>query len=512
MMNDQKMKILKIHANDNVAVALRAIGHGEMVRVDANTKLLAHDDIAPGHKMALRDIGKGEPVLKYGFPIGRASSAITAGEWVHSHNMESGLAEMANFEYAEAGKNIPGRCDGLDLPDHFQGFVRPDGSVGVRNEIWIIPTVGCVNRTAEELARRLSAQGLPDNVEGVYAFGHPFGCSQLGGDHENTRKILAGLARHPNAAGCLVLGLGCENNQIEAFRKLIFSADDSADWMAQKCRFMVAQDVADEIESGMEMLEELAAQAADFHREPVPISKLKIGLKCGGSDAFSGITANPVVGAAADMLVDAGAACVLTEVPEMFGAEQILLERCASRKVFDAAVSMIQEFKNYYIRHNEPVYENPSPGNREGGITTLEEKSIGCVQKGGSGMVTGVLGYGNSGLRPGLNLLNGPGNDIVSTTNMATAGAHIVLFTTGRGTPLGCPVPTIKIASNSRLAQGKPGWIDFDAGRLLSGEGMNQLAKELVRIVIDVSSGTCKTQNEKRNYRDIAIWKTGVTL
>jgi altronate hydrolase len=499
--------VLRVHPNDNVAVLLRPGRKGESVPFDGPATLLA--DIPVGHKVALSPIAAGAVVVKYGFPIGRATRDIAPGEWVHEHNLRSGLDERGAFVYRPFDAPAPTASAATRT---FDGFERPDGSVGVRNEIWIIPTVGCVNKTAEELARRLEAEGLPEGVEGVVAFSHPYGCSQLGGDHENTRRVLAGLALHPNAAGVLVLGLGCENNTMASFRALLEERAGGGAGFGDRLRYLVAQEVEDELESGMELLRDLADRASRFRRVILPLSRLRVGLKCGGSDAFSGLTANPLVGRVSDLLLAQGAATVLTEVPEMFGAESVLLDRCANRGVFDEAVAMIDAFKDYYVRHGEPVYENPSPGNREGGITTLEEKSIGCVQKGGRGAVTASLGYGATGLRAGLNLLDGPGNDIVSTTNLAASGAQLVLFTTGRGTPLGGPVPTLKISSNSALALKKPAWIDFDAGPVLEGADMDALAGRLLDLLVETASGRTRARNERNRQRDIAIWKNGVTL
>jgi len=383
--------------------------------------------------------------------------------------------------------------------------VRPDGDVGIRNELWIIPTVGCVNEIAQSLARRLRATGLPAGVDGVQAFSHPHGCSQLGADHASTQQILAGLARHPNAGGVLLVGLGCENNTMASFRALLPDADSG------RYRFMSVQESPDETAEGLKLLGELATYAAQTRRTPVPLARLRVGLKCGGSDGFSGLTANPVVGAFSDRLVSAGGTSVLTEVPEMFGAEALFLNRCVTPGVFTDCVDMINNFKAYFQRHGQAVYENPSPGNKDGGITTLEEKSLGCLQKGGASAVVDVLPYGGRVAKPGLNFLTGPGNDIVSLTALTAAGAHLVLFTTGRGTPLGGPVPTLKIASNSELAARKPGWIDFDAGRLIGGVPLPVLADELLDYVLATADGR-PTRNEENGFREIAIFKDGVTL
>lgn len=440
-----------------------------------------------GHKYAVRDIKRGENIIKYGQPIGHALTDIKKGEHVHSHNLATNLSGKLTYEYHPV--KTPERTE-TDLT--FMGYVRKNGDVGIRNDIWIVNTVGCVNKTAQIIARKTGAE----------YFSHPFGCSQLGGDMEITQKILAGMVHHPNCGGALVLGLGCENNNIEIFKNALGSYDE------ERVRFLNAQDADDEIEAGVRIIEELKSNAAKDKREPVSIKKLKIGLKCGGSDGLSGITANPLVGRVCDKLTSMGGSCVLTEVPEMFGAEHLLMQRCADKEVFDKTVRLINNFKDYFTRHNQTIYENPSPGNKAGGITTLEEKSLGCIQKGGLSEITDVLDYGDTVTKSGLSLLNGPGNDIVAVTNLMAAGVHMILFTTGRGTPLGGAVPTVKISTNTALAKKKSSWIDFDAGRALGG---CELTDELFDFVIETANGR-KTKNEENGYKEISIFKDGVTL
>ena len=441
-----------------------------------------------GHKYALRDIKSGENIIKYGNPIGHATEDIKAGEHVHTHNVKTNLCGNLEYVYEPVRYDLP-----IETEERtFMGYVRENGDVGIRNEIWIVNTVGCVNKVAERIAA----------ATGAFHFPHPFGCSQLGDDQQITQKILRGMVNHPNAAGVLVLGLGCENNNIEVFKKVLGDVDE------RRVRFLIAQEHDDEVAEGIRIVEELKDYASTFKRTPVPVSKLRIGLKCGGSDGYSGITANPLVGRLSDKLIAMGGSCVLTEVPEMFGAEHLLMQRCESREVFDKTVSLINNFKDYYTRHNQVIYENPSPGNKKGGITTLEEKSLGCVQKGGLSPVVDVLDYGDVLRKPGLSLLNGPGNDIVAITNLMAAGVHIILFTTGRGTPVGSAVPTVKISTNLSLAEIKSGWIDFDASPTLSG---SPLTNELFDYIIRVADGE-ETKNELHGYKEISIFKDGVTL
>ena len=445
-------------------------------------------DLENGHKYALRDIGKGENIIKYGNPIGHATADIGEGEHVHTHNVATNLSDNLSYTYNETPAAFPIRPTGMT----FMGYLRENGEVGVRNEVWIVNTVGCVNKISERLAA----------LTGAFAFPHPFGCSQMGGDQELTQKILRGLVNHPNAAGVLVLGLGCENNNIEVFKSVLGEYDP------KRVKFLNCQDVEDEIDAGVTLIRELQRYAATFQRTELPVSRLRVGLKCGGSDGYSGITANPLVGRFCDALIEEGGSCVLTEVPEMFGAEHLLMERCISREVFEKTVSLVNDFKDYYKRHGQVVYENPSPGNKKGGITTLEEKSLGCVQKGGSAPVVDVLKYGQTVSKNGLSLLDGPGNDIVAITNLTAAGAHLILFTTGRGTPLGAPVPTVKVATNHALAENKGAWIDYDASPVLAGEDIDG---DFFNHVIEVASGK-ETKNEIHGYREISIFKDGVTL
>ena len=444
-----------------------------------------------GHKYALCQIKAGENVIKYGSPIGHATADITIGEHVHSHNLKTNLC--GNLEYTYSYKDYGILPVQSDL--YFDGYVRENGDVGIRNDIWIVNTVGCVNKAAQIIAEKTGAK----------YFTHPYGCSQLGDDQDITQKILCGMVNHPNAGGVLVLGLGCENTNIEVLKSVL------GEYNENRVKFLNCQDVTDEIAEGVSIIEELKAYASTFKKEKIHISRLRLGLKCGGSDGYSGISANPLVGRLCDRLVSFGGSCVLTEVPEMFGAEHLLMERCKTKEVFEKTVKLINDFKDYFTRHNQVIYENPSPGNKAGGITTLEEKSLGCVQKGGLAPVVDVLDYGDILSKNGLSLLNGPGNDIVAITNLMACGAHMVLFTTGRGTPLGGAVPTVKISTNNALATKKAGWIDFDASPILDGEDINITADRLLSLVLEVASGK-STKNEENGFSEIAIFKDGVTL
>lgn len=494
---------IKINREDNVCVALSDLKSGQSVVVDGN-KVILTDDIERGHKFALTDFKTDDAIIKYGFPIGYAKENIQCGSHVHTHNIKTGLSDNISYSYTPS-ENTDFNSNVKEDRKFFMGYERSDGKVGVRNEIWIVPTVGCVNSIATAIAKECKEYEC-ENIDAIVAFNHPYGCSQMGDDQENTRQALAGIINHPNAGGVLVLGLGCENSNIEVLKQYIGKYDD------KRVMFLQCQDEADEIEAGTEIVKKLVENAKKVSRTKASIDRLIIGMKCGGSDGLSGISANPLVGRFSDMLTNNGGSTILTEVPEMFGAETILMDRCVNFKVFEKTVHLINDFKDYFRRHNQTIYENPSPGNKKGGISTLEDKALGCTQKSGTSKVMDVLPYAKELTVKGLNLLCAPGNDLVASTALAISGAQIVLFTTGRGTPFACAVPTVKIASNSQLASKKSNWIDFDAGRLLAdGMNMDILSEEFFDFVIDVANGK-RVKSEEDGYRDLAIFKQGVTL
>lgn len=475
-------ELFKINEKDNVAVAL----------VETN-------GIPAGHKVAICDINKDEPIIKYGFPIGKARENIAKGEHVHCHNIYSDMKKIDGYEYSPDFTELS-----KETPKTFMGYKRKNGKVGIRNEVWIIPTVGCVNAIAKAIEDE-AQQYKYDNIDGIFSYSHPYGCSQLGDDQLNTQKMLCGLINHPNAAGILVLSLGCENNNLDEMKKVLGDYDE------ERVKFLICQETEDEIADGVKLVKELCEYANTFTRNECDASDLVIGLKCGGSDGFSGITANPLVGKISDKLISMGGSAILTEVPEMFGAEALLFDRCRTKEIFDDAVNLINNFKDYFASYGEPIDENPSPGNKAGGISTLADKALGCTQKGGSAPVEDVLGYGETVKEKGLSLLQAPGNDLVAACALASSGAHVVLFTTGRGTPFGCPVPTLKISSNTPLFKNKAKWIDYNAGQLLDGKSMEYCTDELFSLILDVANGR-KAKSENLDKRDIAIFKDGVTL
>ena len=492
---------LQINKGDNVVVCLRPINAGEEIKI-GNHAVQALRDTPAGHKILLCDTPKDKPIIKYGYPIGRAKENLKAGEWVNENNIQTNLSGTLEYEYHPAIKPLS-----IEQEDRsFKGFMRKNGEVGIRNEIWIVPTVGCVNGIAERLARQLEQETQLKGIDAIHAWHHNYGCSQLGDDHENTRKVLRDICLHPNAGAVLVLSLGCENNQPEDFMKMLGNYD------RERIQLLVTQRVeGDEVEEGMKILRKLYKTAAQDKREEVPVSKFRIGLKCGGSDGFSGITANPLVGEFSDWLIAQGGTTILTEVPEMFGAETILMNRCQTADLFQKTVHLINNFKEYFLSHGEPVGENPSPGNKAGGISTLEDKALGCTQKCGHAPVSGVLEYAERLKTNGLNLLSAPGNDLVASTALAASGCQMVLFTTGRGTPFGTFVPTMKISTNSQLFKSKQNWIDFNAGKLVEGVDMLTLRNDFIDKVITTANGE-KVKNEMNGYREIAIFKNGVTL
>ncbi len=500
----EQATFLKINPADSVVVCLTPKKKGDIIDIDGQ-QITVNQDTPAGHKVLIKDAKQGEDIIKYGYPIGHARQDLKAGDWVNENNLKTNLSGTLEYTY----KHVDAESDIAHIKDDkrtFKGFVRKNGDVGVRNEIWIVPTVGCVNGIAERLVQKLSQETGCEGIDAIHAWHHNYGCSQLSEDHENTRKVLRDICLHPNAGGVLVLSLGCENNQPEDFMAML------GDYDKDRIKLLVTQRVeGDEMEAGMQILRELYAQAKQDKREDVSVSKLRVGLKCGGSDGFSGITANPLVGEFSDWLVAQGGTSILTEVPEMFGAETILMNRCETKELFEQTVSMINNFKNYFLSHGEPVGENPSPGNKAGGISTLEDKALGCTQKCGKAPVSGVMEYGDRLEHTGLNLLSAPGNDLVASTALASAGCHIVLFTTGRGTPFGTFVPTMKIATNPTLAKNKPHWVDFSAGQLIEGRTMKELVPEFIDKVLAVASGE-PARNEENGYREISIFKNGVTL
>lgn len=490
----------KIDSKDNVLIALTDYHKGDVLSIE-DEDILINQDIPKGHKIAYKDISINENVVKYGCPIGHAITDIKAGDHIHVHNIKTNLNASIDYTYEPIFQEASTRL----AEKKVQVYHRKNGDVGVRNELWIVPTVGCVNGIANQIIKEFKEEQDTSNIDGVYVFTHPYGCSQMGDDHENTKLTLQNIAKHPNAGGVLVLGLGCENNQLEIFRDTLGAYDD------ERVKFLIAQEADDEIEVGVAHLKELYKIMEKDQRSEGHISDLKFGLECGGSDGFSGITANPLLGVFSDYIINYGGTTVLTEVPEMFGAEKILMSRCINEAIFDKTVEMINGFKKYYKDNGQVIYDNPSPGNKKGGITTLEDKSLGCTRKSGDSLVVDVLKHGEILKVHGLNLLSAPGNDLVATTALAMSGCHIVLFTTGRGTPFGGFVPTMKISTNSAIANKKKRWIDFDAGRLLDGMSMEALAEEFIEYVIQVVNGTY-VNNEINDIREIAIFKSGVTL
>ena len=497
----KQSSFIKINPADSVVVCLRPFKKGESIEVDGKS-ITIQQDTPVGHKVLIVDTPEGKDIIKYGYPIGHARQDLKMGEWVNENNLKTNLSGKLTYEYNPVDEELAIPHEGRT----FNGYVRKNGEVGIRNEVWIVPTVGCVNGIAERLASQLEKETGLEGIDAVHAWHHNYGCSQLSEDHENTRKVLRDIVLHPNAGAVLVLSLGCENNQPEDFMAML------GDYDKDRIRLLVTQRVeGDEVEEGMRVLRELYAIARQDKRQTCPLSELRVGLKCGGSDGFSGITANPLVGEFSDYLVAQGGTSILTEVPEMFGAETILMNRCKTPELFDQTVKLVNDFKEYFLSHGEPVGENPSPGNKAGGISTLEDKALGCTQKCGRAPVSGVLGYGDRLKVKGLNLLSAPGNDLVASTALASAGCQIVLFTTGRGTPFGTFIPTMKISTNSTLAKNKPNWIDFNAGQLVEGRPMKEVLADFIEKIIAVANGE-KARNEENGYREISIFKNGVTL
>lgn len=493
-------KILQINENDNVVVAIKNLKREDKI-IFKDTEIEINSNIPVGHKIAIKNIDIGENIIKYGEIIGKAIDNINIGDHVHTDNVKTNLEDILDYKYNKETINFNYKKEKTPT---FNGYIREDGNVGTRNEIWIIPTVGCINQTAKNLTK-LAKEKYGNKVDDIVAITHDMGCSQLGDDLEITQKILSGIIKNPNAGGVLVLSLGCENNYLEIFKPFL------GEYNKDRIKFLTIQNVKDEYLEAMNLLGELVDYAAKFERKEVGIDKLKIGFKCGGSDAFSGITANVLSGKVNDEIVSYGGSTVITEVPEMFGAEHLLMARAKDKEVFAKIVDLINDYKNYFKKYNQEIYENPSPGNKKGGITTLEDKSLGCIQKGGSSEIVGVLNYGEQIDKAGFFLLNGSGNDQVSTTNLVASGVNLIVFTTGRGNPFGNIVPTIKLSSNSELAEKKTHWIDFDAGQLLNGIDFETLTESFLDYIVKVASGEL-TNNEKNGFKSITIFKDGVIL
>ncbi|WP_108652737.1 UxaA family hydrolase [Dongshaea marina] len=491
---------IKIHPKDNLVVALTELEPGETLLIEKHS-VTVKQPLAPGSKFAIKQIEPGSQVIKYGEPIGLATQAIGIGEWIHTHNLKTALTDTHEYHYQPEFAFEPSPVAGREI----QAYLRDNGDIALRNELWVIPTVACVNGIARQIIERFKKQQALNAIDGIELLAHPYGCSQLGEDHQNTRRILTSMAHHPHAGAVLIIGLGCENNQLSELKPLLSDIDPG------RIRYLEAQEIEDELEAGCQLLTELFDKMSRDRRQTVAASRLKIGLECGGSDGFSGITANPLLGLLSDYLLTQGASVVLTEVPEMFGAEHLLFNRCRTPEIFQQALGLIEDFKDYYRAHQQPIYENPSPGNKKGGISTLEEKSLGCTQKAGAGLIDGVLRYGERLQRPGLHLLEAPGNDAVATSALIAAGCHLVLFTTGRGTPYGGFAPTLKISSNSAIAHKKPHWIDLDAGVMLDGTKPEQLLESLLDLLCETASGKLCC-NERNQFKELAIFKSGVTL
>lgn len=493
--------IIKINDNDNVIIALENLKIGDQLSIDGKPLTVLHD-IPSGHKVASQRISKNQHIIKYGFSIGHATADIQIGEHVHTHNVQTNLGELQQYQYQPLAITLQSELADRDI----QIYRRKNGDIGIRNELWIVPTVGCVNGIAQQISRKFIAQLAKqgDEFDQVYVLTHPYGCSQLGQDHQNTRTILQNMVKHPNAGGVLVVGLGCENNQLGAFR------DTLGDYDAERVSFMILQEEGDEITTGLAHLNQLYQKMKSDQRVAGKLSELKFGLECGGSDGLSGITANPLLGKFSDYVIAHGGTSVLTEVPEMFGAETILMSHCIDKLTFEKTVNMVNNFKRYFMEYNQPIYENPSPGNKAGGITTLEDKSLGCTQKAGNSQVVDVLEYGQRLTTAGLNLLSAPGNDAVATSALIASGCHMVLFSTGRGTPYGGFVPTVKIATNTALAEKKPTWIDFNAGQLVDGVPMPVLLNQFIDLIVNIANGKASC-NENNQFRELAIFKNGVT-
>lgn len=499
------MSAIKLYPQDTVALATSELKKGQTVTVDGETITLL-DDIPNAHKIALKDFETGEAVRKYDNIIGYASKPIKKGEWIHSHNEVTGLGKSKEYTYDFNPISIfPGESDKT-----FMGYDRADGGAGIRNHLAIISTVFCANGPLRKLARMAEAKyPATENFDGIIAFDQEFGCSQTGKDLVTTCKIIAGIAKNANFGGVLLVSNGCEMAIPSVLEQYM------GDYDKKRIRTLTLQEVEDEFTAGMELIDEIMEEMKDDKRTPININRLHIAMNCGGSDGYSGITANTLLGTLCDTLVKEGAIMNMTEVPEMMGAEHILMNRAADKSIFDDIVKMMYDYDAYFARYGEKAADNPTQGNKAGGLTTLEEKSLGCIQKGGHCAVMEVLEYGERATKNGFVLVSGPGNDLAGVSGQIAAGAVLTIFTTGRGTPCGFAGPTFRLASNTALATRKSNWIDYDAGRLLTAktpEEVEALNKELYDAIMATVNGQYRTRTEENGYYILGALKDGVTL
>ncbi len=504
---NQLQKLLQLHPTDNVAVARVQVAAGEEIQLGP-VVVRVSEPIAAGHKVAIRPIAAGEAILKYGQRIGLAGTHIDVGSWVHVHNVNAARLET-EYEYCneliEPSKPAESRT--------FMGFRRADGKVGTRNYVALISTVNCSATTARYVAMELAKSDLRDfpNVDGVIPLVHKGGCAfSFGGeDHQQLNRTLAGFARHPNIAARLILGLGCETAQaghLQSDHGLMQlggpSASRSNGPLPMVLNIQEVGGVRKTVDRAVGVLRDLLVQANDVRREPIPVSELLVGLECGGSDGASGITANPALGYASDLMVAHGGTAILSEIPEVYGAEQLLTRRSISREVADALLDRIHWWEDYAQRHHASIDNNPSYGNKQGGLTTIFEKSLGAVAKGGTSPLRAVYKYAEPVTERGFVLMDTPGYDPASVTGMVAGGAQVIVFTTGRGSCFGCkPAPTIKVATNTPMFNRMREDMDINAGTILEGATVEDVGREIFEMIIATASGR-QTLSEAQGIGD----------
>jgi altronate hydrolase len=497
---------IHLHPTDNVAVARVPIPAGTSLRIDG-LPVTTMDAIPAGHKVALWDIQPGEVVERYGQVIGRAKQAIQAGRHIHTHNL---AFEELQLEYEFPVGDTPVPTARPDAPT-FLGYQREDGRVGTRNYIAVVAASNCAAHTAEQIARSYEGETMPPNVDGVVAFPHGEGCAHAaeGPDIDQLRRTLGGVLIHPNVSGAVILGLGCETNQIDHY----LGVGGPRSTRLAGLTLQSSGGTRGAIEAARRQIARFLEQASAEERTPAPASKIVLGLNCGGSDSFSGITANPALGFCSDLLAELGGTPVLAETTEIFGAEHLLVKRARNREVAEKLLDCIRKYKVYLNRFAGSFDDNPSPGNKEGGLTNILEKSLGAVAKGGTSPLIDVYDYAERVTAPGFTFMNTPGYDPVSLTGLAAGGCNLIAFTTGRGSAIGFPtIPVIKVATNSNTYRRMTDNMDVNAGAIADGEAtVQQIGQAIFDLMLEVATGrhTCA---ERLGHKEFVPWRIGPVM
>ena len=510
-----------LHSDDNLCVAARHLELGEEISVGGESLRLA-EPVRLGHKLAVRAIREGERVKKYGQTIGFATRDIAPGQWIHSHNLTAGRFER-EYEYATEIPPPPAPIEGRT----FQGYRRAGGKAGTRNYIAVISSVNCSASVSKYISQRFDNSLLAKfpNVDGLLPLTHKGGCGlqYAGEDHQQLTRVLSGFATHPNVGAYLLVGLGCETGTLQylvqhgGLAEGVVQLNTKANGAARPPVVLSMQDCGGTnktVEAGIAAIAEMLPRVNGVRREPIPASELILGCECGGSDGNSGVTANPALGAASDLLVAAGGTSILSETPEIYGAEHLLVRRARTRAIGEKLIDRIRWWEEYTAKFGVEIDNNPSPGNKEGGLTTIYEKSLGAVAKGGSTALCGVYRYAEPVTAQGFVIMDTPGYDPASITGMVAGGANVVCFTTGRGSCFGCkPVPSIKIATNTPMYEQMIDDMDINAGVILEGASVADVGRQIFEFILEVAGGK-RTKSEIHGVgeEEFAPWSIGPTL